>query len=120
MAAPKVSQRVSALRAEITAKATKRLAISKEWVLEQLCENVAMAKAAEPVLDHEGQPTGEYKQNLAAANKALELVGKELGMFVDKKEIRTGAIDDIPHAEKLSALDAVRQELAKRRQQQVH
>lgn len=61
--------------------------LSKEWVLEQLMENVAMAKAAEPVLDKEGNPTGEYKQNLGAANKALELLGSEIGMFIKKAEI---------------------------------
>jgi phage terminase small subunit len=107
---------IDRLREEALAPAKKRLSISKEWVLEQLVENVSMAKAAEPVLDREGNHTGEYTQNLAAANKSLELIGKELGMFVDRKEVRTGAIDDIPHEEKMAALEAVRQEIAKRRQ----
>lgn len=116
MANPKVAQRVAEIREEVTAPARKSLSIDKKWVLEQLVENVSMAKAAEPVLDGEGNPTGEYKQNLAAANKSLELIGKELGMFVDKKEIRTGAIDDIPHEDKMAALEAVRQEIARRKQ----
>lgn len=107
---------VDRLREEAIAPAKKRLSISKEWVLEQLVENVSMAKAAEPVLDKEGKPTGEYTQNLAAANKSLELIGKELGMFVDRKEVRTGTIDDIPHEDKVAALEAVRHEIAKRRQ----
>lgn len=66
--------------------------ISKEWIIEQLVENVAMAKSAIPVLDSEGIPTGEYKQNLAAANKALELLGSELGMFI--KKVETGGPGD--------------------------
>ena len=50
----------------------------------ELVENVKMAKRAVPVFDREGEPTGEYEQQLAAANRALELIGKELGMFVDQ------------------------------------
>lgn len=91
---PLVKARISALRAAVTEAATKQLSIDKTWVLTQLVENVAMAKQAEPVLDREGKPTGEYTQNLAAANRALEMIGKELGMFVDRKEVRTGALDD--------------------------
>lgn len=94
LADAKVAPRVAELRATVIAKATKQLEIDKTWVLTQLVENVAMAKQAEPVLDREGNPTGEYTQNLAAANRALEMIGKELGMFVDRKEVRTGALDD--------------------------
>lgn len=115
MANGKVLVRVAALRDEITAPAKKKLAIDKEWVLRQLIENVAMAKSAEPVLDNEGNPVGEYKQNLAAANKALELIGKEFGMFVDRKEIRTGNLDELPHEDKVAALDLVRQEIERRK-----
>lgn len=115
MADGKVAARVEALKAEITAKATKKLSISKQWVLEQLIENAAIAKAAEPVLDGEGNPTGEYKANIAAANRAIELIGKELGMFVDRKEVRTGALDDVPHDEKMSMLEALRAEIARKK-----
>jgi hypothetical protein len=30
---------------------------------------------------------GEYVYNGSVANKALELLGKELGMFIDRKEV---------------------------------
>lgn len=42
---------------------------------------------AEAVLDAEGKPTGEYKYNGSVANRALELLGKERGMFIDRKEV---------------------------------
>jgi hypothetical protein len=45
--------------------------ISREWVLEQLVDNLKLAK-----------DTGQ----LAPANRAAELLGKELGMFVDRSE----------------------------------
>jgi phage terminase small subunit len=82
---------------ETVAEAIQQVGISKQWVIEQLVENVMIAKAAEPVLDNEGRPTGEYRTNLPAANKALELIGVELGMFV--KKVETGGPGDF---EKLS------------------
>lgn len=112
---PKIAARITALRERITEQATKKLAISKEWVLEQLAENVSMAKAAEPVYDSEGNPSGEYKQNLAAANKALELIGKEIGMFVEKKEVRTGSLDDVPHEQKVMTFAAIKEEIERRK-----
>jgi hypothetical protein len=45
---------------------------------------------ARPVFDSDGRETGEYRYNGMVANRALELLGKEPGMFVDKKERRIG------------------------------
>lgn len=91
---PKIAATIAELREKVTEEAVKKLEISKEWVLEELVQVVSMAKQAEPVTDAQGNPTGEYKQNLAAANRALELIGKELAMFIDRKEIRHGEIED--------------------------
>lgn len=91
-------------------RAIEKAAVDKAWVLSQLVENVNMGKQAEPVRDNEGNETGEYKQNLAAANKALELIGKELGMFIERKEVRTGALDALPTSEleaMENAIDAI-------------
>jgi len=74
-------------------------ALDKAWVLKRLSRIVDMGMAAEPVKDAEGNPVGEYKANLQAANKALELIGKEAGMFIDRKEIRTGELDGLGHDE---------------------
>lgn len=73
--------------AKAVTAAAENAGVSKEWVLAQLVENVQMAKQAVPVLDRDGCPTGEYEQNLPAANKALELIGKEIGMFIERKEV---------------------------------
>jgi phage terminase small subunit len=84
-----IVQRVAEIRAEITAQegeatrqATEALGISKEWVLEKLVENVERSMQHKAVLDEDGAPVGEYKYDATAANKALELLGKHLGMFV--------------------------------------
>jgi len=37
--------------------------------------------------DREEEVPGAYVYNGRVANKALELIGKELGMFIDRKEV---------------------------------
>lgn len=106
-----VCSRIAQLRAVIEGPARERAiektALDKAWVLAQLVENVKMAKKAEPVRDGEGNETGEYRQNLPAANKALELLGKELGMFIDRKEVRTGELDSLDSDELKQLRDAI-------------
>lgn len=84
---------------EATEKAVEALAIDKGWVMSQLVENVQMAKTA---------------GDLAPANKALELLGKELGMFIERREVRTGPLDELPRDERERAIDAIRRELDRR------
>jgi hypothetical protein len=55
-------------------------------VIERLRENVERAMQPQPVLDRAGNPTGSYVYNGAVANRALELLGKELGMFIERRE----------------------------------
>lgn len=100
-----VAKRVAELKEGIATVAMSKSGIDKAWVLAKLVKVVEMGMAAEPVTDEDGAPIGEYKQNLAAANKSLELIGKELGMFVDRKEIRTGPLQDVPD-EQLDAIIA--------------
>jgi phage terminase small subunit len=69
-----------------TQLAIERTAIDKGWVIERLRENVERAMQARPVLDRAGNPTGCYVYNGAAANRALELLGKEMGMFIERRE----------------------------------
>lgn len=77
------------ISAEIAARQQKlaeKAGITQEWVIEQLRLNYARAMEAQPVVDREGKPTGEFTYQGSVANKALELLGKHLGMFADRKE----------------------------------
>lgn len=69
-----------------TEKAVEALAIDREWVMGLLKENAERALQRVPVTDGEGNIV-EYKYDGAVANRALELLGKEMGMFIDRKEI---------------------------------
>lgn len=105
-----VSTRIQALLAEreeihsqATAAAVEKAGLTKQWIIERLQENVQRAMQVAVVRDGEGNPIGEYKYEGSVANRALELLGKEIGMFVDRKEIRTGELDDV-NADELRTL----------------
>ena len=102
-----VEARIAELIAIVTERAIEKTGIDKAWVMAELVEIVKMGKAAEPVTDADGAPTGVYKQNLAAANRALELIGKEFKMFVDRSEVLTGPLDSLEHDELKEIRDAI-------------
>jgi hypothetical protein len=52
-----------------------------------LMENAERALQHVAVLDKERKPTGEYRYDGNAANRALELLGKQQGMFIDRHEV---------------------------------
>jgi phage terminase small subunit len=75
---------------EITRRRTAisdKLEITQEWVIKKLVDNVERAMQAEPVRDHEGNETGQYNYAGSVANGALTLLGKHLGMFVERQDI---------------------------------
>lgn len=77
----KANQSVLDRLAEILERAAERVEVDKAWVIERLVENANRAMQAEAAKDREGNPTGEYRYEGSVANRALELVGKHLGMF---------------------------------------
>lgn len=72
------------IHAQATADAIEKTGLTKEWIIERLVENANRAMQATPVKDAGGETIGEYTYQGNVANKALELLGKELGMFVDR------------------------------------
>ena len=61
--------------------------LDREWVISRYMQVVERCMQAEPVLDKEGAPTGEYTFNASGANQALRALGDILGIFkpVEKK-----------------------------------
>lgn len=83
----KGNQRVQARVAELLGRATEGVVLTKQWVLERLIQNADRAMQAESVKDENGEPIGDYHYQGNVANRALELLGKELGMFIERKEV---------------------------------
>lgn len=79
----------------------EQISLTRDWVIERLMENANRAMQATAVLGRDGEPTGEYKYDGSVANRALELLGKELGMFIERTEnLNTNyAISDEPATE---------------------
>ena len=80
----KVAGRIRELQELRSDRLIEKSVVSKSWVIAKLVENVERAMTSEPVRDAQGNATGEYKYNGNVANRALELIGKEQGMFIDK------------------------------------
>jgi phage terminase small subunit len=82
--------------AQSTAKAIERAALTKEWIIAKLIDNAERALQAQQARDDAGNPVGDFKYEGSVANRALELLGKELGMFIDRKVVQNvDEFDDI-------------------------
>jgi phage terminase small subunit len=77
---------ISARVAELQAARAQRVEVTQDYVLRRILDNVERAMQAEPVLDREGNPTGEYVYQGSVANGALKMLGEHLGMFRQKVE----------------------------------
>ena len=86
---PEIKARITEIEEMLHEQTLAATALTREYVIEQLTDNVDIAKAAKPVRDRDGKETGEFKADLGAANRALELLGKEQGMFRDRLDIHT-------------------------------
>lgn len=78
---------VAAAVAKSTEKLEEKAGVSVAWVMERLKSNAERAMQAEAIVSRGGETKGEYVYSGAVANRALELLGKQIGMFIDRKEI---------------------------------
>lgn len=88
-----VRKRIAELKRDVTDRTLMRVSADRSWVLQQLVENAEDAKEA---------------RDRAARNRALELIGKELGMFVDRRMDVKSPLDELSAAELRDLLDRIR------------
>lgn len=82
--------RRESMYAESTVKAVEEAALTKAWVISHLRENAlkALGKIPVRVSKSEGSPAiEEFDWHPTAANRALELLGRELNMFIERHEV---------------------------------
>lgn len=83
--------------AELQEKRAKKIDVTSEYVLRTIVETIERCKQAEPVVDKNGVhvfdvlESGElrpvYKFDARAVLKGAELLGKHLGLFVERREV---------------------------------
>ena len=89
---------------ELQKEQVDRLAISQDYVVLQLLDTYKCCREPSPVLQYnpvtgQMEETGMYQFDSKGALRALELLGKHMGMFVDKVhlsgKINTGKLDAV-------------------------
>jgi len=86
--------RKTSVKAAIQAAMEKRAeetGIDAKFVLNGIVKLIERCEQAVPVLDHEGNPTGEWRFESNSAMRGYELLGKHLKLFTDKVE-QSGSI----------------------------
>jgi len=99
MQRPRVQKYLAEQRAAVSAKAKEEIAYDRVAALRDLLEVKSRCMEAVPLLDKFGRPNGSWTFNAAGALRALELIGRELGMFIDRKEVRAGPLQDVSEEE---------------------
>lgn len=92
----KVAGRIDALRNKVAERAMATVSVDRAYVLERLKTVAERCMQTAAVTDRKGNPVATetpdgtlalaYEFDAPGANRALELLGKEIGMFVERKE----------------------------------
>ncbi len=95
--------KVAAAIQEAQEARSERTKIDQDWVIKRLVGVYEASMEARPVLDKNGEEKG-FTFNPTAANRALELIGKHKGMFIDRKLIGFKNIADMTEDELVALL----------------
>ena len=101
LAKPAIADKIAELKAERAA----RVLVDADYVIKGLLEVHQRCMQKEPVMervDGQQQESGEFKFEHSGANKSLELLGKHLGIFTDRLDVRAV---EMTHEQWLDALN---------------
>ena len=101
LAKPAIADKIAELKVE----RSNRTLVDADYVIKGLLEVHRRCMQKEPVMervDGQQQESGEFKFEHSGANKSLELLGKHLGIFTDKLDVRAV---EMTHEQWLDALN---------------
>ena len=90
----------------LQSQVAKEAVIDAAWVTKRLVENVERSMQTVEATDVEGNGTGIFTYQGAVANKALELLGRNIGMFKDAPPVQVNVNlpgDESSFADRLAA-----------------
>lgn len=96
-----IKPNVKAYVEQLQGERADRTGVTVDWVVDKLRELVEICMSAKPVLIRVGgelTESGEYKIDSYGAKGGLELLGKHLGMFVEKSEVNLNASGELAAA----------------------
>lgn len=89
---------------ELQAEQVERMSISADRIMAELMDTYNRCRQAEPVMVWDSEQgkkveSGQYTFDSKGALRALELIGKHLGMYMDKVDVTakidTGKLDNV-------------------------
>lgn len=83
------------LREGAVASAIRQHMYNEDKIMEVVGEVIERSMQHKPVLDKSGKATGEWKFDGPTALRAVELYGRQLGMFEKTSNVRHGDLDPI-------------------------
>jgi hypothetical protein len=98
---------------ELSAEAAAMANLRKSWIIAALVENAEKALGRKR---RKGEPDA---RDATAANRALELLGRELGMFVERRQELRDELDQLTHEQRASLIAAMKAALEVRQPAQV-
>lgn len=95
---PRVQKRLAEMRAAVKAKADEEIGANRVGVLRDLLAIKERCMDVVPIwakVGKRGRVIGYCMTDAGSALRALELIGRELGMFVERSEVRTGPLQQL-------------------------
>jgi hypothetical protein len=82
--------------------------LDKAWILARMMRNAEMALGDMP------NASGDFERDATAANRALELLGRELGMFIERRQDVKDELDALPADQRAQLIAAMKAALEAR------
>ncbi|MEJ7804401.1 MAG: hypothetical protein WKG03_00550 [Telluria sp.] len=95
---PLIGKRIALLQDTAAEEVIERVKVDKAWVIAELLRQYESNGRVVQAFDKQGNETNA-PQKANEAIKCLELLGREMGMFVEKKEVRIEHFEGVSDAE---------------------
>ena len=112
--------KIQAELARLGAEVAERHKIDQDFFVREFLENHQLARAGTPVMNRHNEPVmrdGEplIKRDISGSNKALELLARVTGHFVEKHDVmnRRPSLDDMDETELAAERDKLKTEIAR-------